>query len=500
MGRIRAIGHRRALIGVIAVAALALAGCMRTNPPRQPAPTAAFSVSIAPLVASFTDQSTGTIDTRSWDFGDGATSTEQSPTHPYATHGDYVVTLTLTGPGGTDTETQTVTIKPPAPVASFTAEPPSGTVPLTVFLSSTSTGIVDSIAWDLDADGVFGDATGPTATQTFTTAGDHTVGMSVTGPGGTSMVTKPISVALPPPPVASFTAFPTSGVAPLTVTFTDTSSGDIASRSWDFNGDGIADATGATASHAFDTPGSYPVALTVTGPWGGLSTTTQAITVNVPPPVAAFNAAPSTGTAPLTVQLNDTSSGAITSRAWTIGNESVAGPGVPLSFTWVFDEAGTYTATLTVNGPGGTDTASKQITVTAPNAAPSVMISSPESGASFQALTNVTFTGSAMDAEDGNLSSSIHWSSSRDGALGTGASISSTLSAGVHMITASVTDGGGKTASTSISVTITGPAQTTTTTTTPHPPGGDPPGDGPGDCGGRRCVPRDPGDGPPDQL
>jgi PKD repeat protein len=82
MGRIRAIGHGRALIGVIAVAALAGAGCMRTNPPRPPVPVAAFSVSTAPLVASFTDQSTSAIDTRSWDFGDGETSTEQSRDPP----------------------------------------------------------------------------------------------------------------------------------------------------------------------------------------------------------------------------------------------------------------------------------------------------------------------------------------------------------------------------------------------------------------------------------
>jgi PKD repeat protein len=175
MGRIRAIGHRRALIGVIAVAALALAACMPTNPPRPPVPTAAFSVSTAPLVASFTDQSTGLISSRSWDFGDGQTSTEQSPTHPYTTHGVYPVSLTVTGPGGTNTTSQDVTVNPPAPVASFTAEPPSGTVPLTVLLTSTSTGLVDLVAWDLDADGVFDDASGPTATQTFDAAGDHTV-------------------------------------------------------------------------------------------------------------------------------------------------------------------------------------------------------------------------------------------------------------------------------------------------------------------------------------
>jgi PKD repeat protein len=157
------------------------------------------------------------INTRSWDFGDNQTSTEQNPTHTYAAHGDYVVTLTVTEPGGTDTEIQTLAIKPPAPVASFTAEPPSGTVPLTVFLSNTSTGLVDSIAWDLNGDGLYDDATGPTATQTVTTAGDHTVGLMVTGPGGSSTSSKAISATLPPPPIAVLSAQPTSGVTPLTV-------------------------------------------------------------------------------------------------------------------------------------------------------------------------------------------------------------------------------------------------------------------------------------------
>jgi PKD repeat protein len=408
----------------------------------------------------------------------------------------YAVSLTVTGPGGTDTASQNVTVNPPAPVASFTAEPPSGTVPLTVFFSNTSTGLVDSVAWDLDADGVFDDGTGPTATQTFDAAGNHTVGLSVTGPGGTSTVTKVISATLPPPPVASFTAVPTSGVAPLTVQFSDTSTGDITERSWDFNGDGTTDNTAATPSHVFDAPGSYEVALTVSGP-GGDNTTSQTITVNVPPPVASFTATPITGTAPLTVQLTDTSSGAITSRAWTDGNRTISGPGVPLSFTWRFEEAGTYPVTLTVNGPGGTDTATRTIEVIAPNTAPTLEIAAPANGASFPALTNVTFAGTANDAEDGNISSSIQWSSSTDGVLGTGASISKgDLSSGAHTITASVSDSDGAPATAQITITITAPAATTTTTTTPPTPPTLP--DPPGDCGGRRCEPRDPGDDPRD--
>lgn len=345
--------------------------------------------------------------------------------------------------------------------------------------------------------GFFDDATGPTATHTFDAAGDHTVGLSVTGPGGTSTTNKAISVALPPPPVASFAAVPTSGVAPLTVTFADTSTGDITARSWDFDGDGNGDAAGEAASHVFEAAGSYLVALTVTGP-GGSNTTSQTITVNVPPPVASFTAAPITGTAPLSVQFTNTSTGNITSMTWTLGNgtgfvDDTLPFDEPVQTT--YDAPATYTATLTVSGPGGSDTASQSVTVNAPNTAPTLEIAAPANGASFPALTNVTFTGTANDSEDGNISSSIQWSSSIDGVLGTGASISEgELSSGTHTITASVSDSDGAPATAQITITITTPA-TTTTTTQPPPTLPDPPDE----CFPRRCEPRDPGDDPPDR-
>lgn len=59
-----------------------------------------------PFNINFTDESTGEITNRAWDFGDGNTSTEQNPLHTYETSDTFTVSLTVTGPGGTDTETK----------------------------------------------------------------------------------------------------------------------------------------------------------------------------------------------------------------------------------------------------------------------------------------------------------------------------------------------------------------------------------------------------------
>jgi hypothetical protein len=85
----------------------------------------------------------------------------------------------------------------------------------------------------------------------------------------------------------------------------------------------------------------------------------------------------------------------------------------------------------------------------ATNTAPTVTITSPSNNASFQAGTSVSFTGAASDQQDGNLSSRIGWKSSLNGNLGTGSAISTSgLVAGTHVITATVSDNAGTSAST----------------------------------------------------
>jgi subtilisin len=85
---------------------------------------------------------------------------------------------------------------------------------------------------------------------------------------------------------------------------------------------------------------------------------------------------------------------------------------------------------------------------------PIVTITSPSDGASFDSGTNISFVGSSTDTEDGNLTSSLVWTSDLDGQIGTGGSFSAMLNDGPHSITASVTDSGDQTSTASITITV----------------------------------------------
>jgi PKD repeat protein len=168
------------------------------------------------------------------------------------------------------------------PVASFTGTPLSGTSPLNVGFSDSSSGSVASYAWTF-GDG--GTSTAQNPSHTYVGAGNYSVTLTVSGPGGSDLLTRAnyISVgAAPVPPTASFSANPTSGVAPLPVNFTDLSSGDVTSWSWTF-GDGGTSAS-QNPSHAYTAAGTYTVSLTASGPGGSdTSTSVNLVTVTAPP-------------------------------------------------------------------------------------------------------------------------------------------------------------------------------------------------------------------------
>ena len=98
--------------------------------------------------------------------------------------------------------------------------------------------------------------TGDEPTQTITSTPTGTVTPTQT--------TTATPTPTPVPLVASFTASPTYGLAPLTIAFTDTSTGEPTSWSWDFENDGVVDSTEQNPTFTYITAGTYTVSLTVT--------------------------------------------------------------------------------------------------------------------------------------------------------------------------------------------------------------------------------------------
>ena len=133
---------------------------------------------------------------------------------------------------------------------------------------------------------------------------------------------------------------------------------------------------------------------------------------------------------------------------------NVTGSGVSRTLNITPATSGTVSVTVTVSD--GVNTASESFQLTVTNAPPSVTIDAPLDNANFTITDSILFQGSAIDAEDGDLSTSIQWSSSIDGNLGAGNMISQVLSAGAHTITASVTDTGSLTSNDSIALNVYG--------------------------------------------
>lgn len=98
------------------------------------------------------------------------------------------------------------------------------------------------------------------------------------------------------------------------------------------------------------------------------------------------------------------------------------------------------------------------------NTAPSISISSPTSGTSVLNGTSLTFTGTASDSRDGNISSKIVWKSNGT-QFGVGGTVVKALPLGTDVVTASVTDSGGLTSTKQITITILSGTTTSTTNT-----------------------------------
>ena len=396
------------------------------NAPPEASFTANPTNGFAPLRVTFTDTSTGTITNRFWDFGDGSTTNTSLTrlTHTYGAASTQTVVLVCSGPLGVSTNTNLnyILVTNAPPLASFTGSPLTGSLPLRVTFTDTSTGTITNRSWDF-GDGSITNTSLTRLTHTYPQAGSNTVTLIASGPVGLSTNSKlDYIIVTNVPPLAIFTADPLTGSLPLQVTFTDTSTGTITNRFWNF-GDGSTTNTSLTRlTHTYPQAGSNTVTLIASGP-AGLSTNSKLdyiIVTNVPP-VAMFTGIPTTGAAPLNVTFTDTSTGTITDRFWSFGDGLTTNTTLTtVMHTYLL--GGTNSVTLIAHGPAGASTNSRLDYIIATNVAPRAgFTATPTNGA---APLVVTFT----DRSTGTITNRF-WE------LGDGSTLDTTLTTHVHTYT-----------------------------------------------------------------
>jgi len=310
-----------------------------------------------PLQVCFTDQSSGSPTSWSWDFGDNTNSSQQSPCHTYQDAGTYTVTLMVTNDCGSDEEIKiNYIIVKEAPVAAFTGTPRSGCDPLEVCFTDQSSGNPTSWSWE------FGDGAGSSEQNPchiYEAAGTYTVTLTVSNECGSDKEIKVDYITVGADPVAAFVGVPPNGCAELKVCFTDQSSGNPTSWSWEFGDGGTS--SQQNPCHTYEDAGTYAVTLTVSNDCGSDKETKSAYVTVLPTPEAEFTGSPREGCEPLQVCFTDQSSGNPTGWTWDFGDGNTSSQQNPCH---TYQQAGTYTVSLTVSNVCGSDTETKTAYIT----------------------------------------------------------------------------------------------------------------------------------------
>jgi PKD repeat protein len=349
-----------------------------------------------PLTVRFTDQSTNEPISWLWKFGDGATSTEQHPSHTYTAAGVYTVTLTATNAYGTTTKSfpAAVMVYELAPAAAFTANVTEGDKPLSVQFTDLSANNPTQWSWTF-GDGGSSNQRNPV--HTYTAPGLYTVTLTATNPKGSGTVTRTNYITVEEiPPVAAFTVDHTYMIAGQDIRFTDQSQNSPTTWFWQF-GDGQTSSL-KNPRHAYAAPGTYTVTLRVTNEKGQSDLVKiNYITVDIHLPIADFDCNPVLGAAPLTVAFTDESEFLPYQWYWQFGDGVTSTVQHP---THTYTEPGTYTVSLRSSNAVGSDTMTKTDVI---------VVQLPE----INFTATPTMGGSPLTVQfttDGSPDWSYHWS------------------------------------------------------------------------------------------
>lgn len=171
---------------------------------------------------------------------------------------------------------------------------------------------------------------------------------------------------------AKFSATPTSGTYPLTVTFTQTASGAVEHYAWSFTDNGVVDSTSAVATWIYASASSFNPRLTVyNDTYLLIDTTVASASIQVSAPASApqgiFTASPLSGTVPLTVTFNASVSGPLSQIYWDADNDG-SYDAFGSTLIYIYTSVNSYRPRMVLIGTQGVDTNVSGVTINAVSA------------------------------------------------------------------------------------------------------------------------------------
>jgi gliding motility-associated-like protein len=340
--------------------------------------------------AVFTNTSKPLPPLNHWDFGDGTGSDSATATKTWPVIGPYNVKLVNHYPSCVDSLVQVVqVVSPPVPGYSVT---PNGSCkpPVTVQFTDNSTG---ATGWQWDfGDG--GSSTLRSPSHTYTSAGNFTVTLTVTGPGGCTNMISRNAVRVQPPAVTINTANPLGGCVDgspnstaISPTFSLNAPGGVSIYTWSAPGSDQGASTIANPTFTYPAQGNYTISLSVTTPDGCTSPVSSAtVSIGTPTPATFTFTPPVCGS----TQVSFTAMGTPADHySWDFGDGSLSAVGTSPTVTHSYTTISppNYQVTLTLYNHGCPTSTSQSLFVNPPI---------PKFGLLFTCPSTVNFTDSSL--------------------------------------------------------------------------------------------------------
>ncbi|HWK05540.1 MAG TPA: PKD domain-containing protein [Puia sp.] len=300
----------------------------------------------APVQVQFVNGSDGpgTL-SYNWDFGDGSSSSLESPAHIYSANGTYTATLIASSSAGCrDTLKKVNLFSIGGEIARFVS-PDGICTGLSFGVNNTSYPSPSSVRWDF-GDGTLSTAAAPS--KTYSSPGIYTIRLVDSFPNCIDSARRPIRVM--PRLSASFTARDLySCHVPFVAHFTSNAAlGTVCL--WDFGDGGTG--TGPNPAHTYTSSGLFTVRLAISGPNGCPDTLTKPDYIHIQPPQIDIQGLPVRGCFPLTITptaLVRVADDSVAYR-WDFGDGSGSLLAAPVK---TYSAAGDYTVRLVIRTAGG---------------------------------------------------------------------------------------------------------------------------------------------------